>query len=200
MSYEDFKLQMKNQVLTQRVVGEEVGRRIAVPEAEMQKYYEEHKTEFLREEQVFLSQIVISTEGKTARTGGGRRKESQGPGGARQEGRKVQRPGARQFRRRRNREERRLYRRHEAGADGQADRSRGLQGKEGLRHRSHPPAEFLPDPQSGRALRSRAGVLRGSEERAARAPHPAQNGGQGAHFPHRAARGCVPRNQGRLHR
>src|SRR6185295_5321084 len=65
MSYEDFKLQMRNQILTQRVVGEEVGRRIAVPEAEMQKYYEEHKKEFLREEQVFLSQIVLSTEGKT---------------------------------------------------------------------------------------------------------------------------------------
>ena len=66
MSYEDFKLQMKNQILTQRVVGEEVGRRISVPEGELQKYYEEHKKEFLREEQVFLSQIVLSTEGKTA--------------------------------------------------------------------------------------------------------------------------------------
>ena len=31
----------------------------------MQKYYEEHKKDFVREEQVFLSQILISTEGKT---------------------------------------------------------------------------------------------------------------------------------------
>jgi len=31
----------------------------------LQKYYDEHKQEFLREEQVFLSQIVLSTEGKT---------------------------------------------------------------------------------------------------------------------------------------
>jgi len=66
MSYEDFKLQMRDQLLTQKVIGEEVGRRIAVPEPEMHKYYDEHKAEFVREEQVFLSQILISTEGKSA--------------------------------------------------------------------------------------------------------------------------------------
>jgi peptidyl-prolyl cis-trans isomerase SurA len=66
MTFEDFKQQMKEQLLTQRVIGEEVGRKINVPEAEMQKYYEEHKKEFLREEQVFLSQILISTEGKSS--------------------------------------------------------------------------------------------------------------------------------------
>ena len=56
---------MKNQLLTQKVIGQEVMRNIVVPEPEMQKYYEEHKKEFVREEQVFLSQILISTEGKT---------------------------------------------------------------------------------------------------------------------------------------
>src|SRR5215475_12290570 len=66
MPFEDFKLQMKNQMLTQRVIGQEVMRNIPVSEAEMQKYYEEHKSEFMRKEaQVFLSQIVISTEGKS---------------------------------------------------------------------------------------------------------------------------------------
>jgi peptidyl-prolyl cis-trans isomerase SurA len=65
MSFEDFKQQMRDQILTQRVIGEEVGRRITVPEPEMHKYYDDHKTEFVREEQVFLSQILISTEGKT---------------------------------------------------------------------------------------------------------------------------------------
>jgi len=65
MPFEDFKQQMKDQLLTQRVIGEEVGRRISVPESEMQKYYDEHKNEFVREEQVFLSQILISTEGKS---------------------------------------------------------------------------------------------------------------------------------------
>jgi parvulin-like peptidyl-prolyl isomerase len=66
MSYEDFKLQMKNQMLTQRVIGQEVARTVIVPEAELQKYYDEHKSEYMRKEsQVFLSQIVVSTEGKT---------------------------------------------------------------------------------------------------------------------------------------
>jgi peptidyl-prolyl cis-trans isomerase SurA len=66
MTYEDFKLQMRNQLLTQRVIGQEVMRNITIPEGEMQKYYAEHKDEFVRKEaQVFLSQIVISTDGKT---------------------------------------------------------------------------------------------------------------------------------------
>ncbi len=66
MTYEDFKLQMKNQMLTQRVIGQEVARTVNVPEAEAQKFYEEHKSEYMRREsQVFLSQIVISIQGKT---------------------------------------------------------------------------------------------------------------------------------------
>jgi peptidyl-prolyl cis-trans isomerase SurA len=64
MTYEDFKQQVTNQLLTQRVVGEEVSSRIAIPEAEKRKYYDDHKSEFVREEQVFISQILISTEGK----------------------------------------------------------------------------------------------------------------------------------------
>jgi parvulin-like peptidyl-prolyl isomerase len=65
MPFEDFKQQAKNQILTQRVISEEVGSHIAIPEPEKRKYYEEHKTDFVRDEQVFLRQIVISTEGKT---------------------------------------------------------------------------------------------------------------------------------------
>jgi len=65
MPYEDFQQQMKNQLLTQRVLNEEVNSHIAIPEAEKRKYYEAHKNEFVRDEQVFLRQIVLSTEGKT---------------------------------------------------------------------------------------------------------------------------------------
>jgi len=65
MTYEDFKQQMTNQLLTQRVIGDQISSRIAIPEADQKKYYEEHKNEFVRDEQVFLSQILISTEGKT---------------------------------------------------------------------------------------------------------------------------------------
>jgi peptidyl-prolyl cis-trans isomerase SurA len=65
MSYEDFKQQMTNQLLARKVVSEQITSRINIPEPELQKYYDEHKNEFVRDEQVYLSQIVISTEGKT---------------------------------------------------------------------------------------------------------------------------------------
>jgi peptidyl-prolyl cis-trans isomerase SurA len=65
MSFEDFQQQMKNTLLTQKVIGEEISSRISIPEADLRKYYEEHQKEFVREEQVFLSQILLSTEGKT---------------------------------------------------------------------------------------------------------------------------------------
>lgn len=65
MTFEDYKQQTTDQYLTQRLIGSEIQSKIAVPEPEMQKYYEQHKTDFVRKDQVFLSQIVISTEGKT---------------------------------------------------------------------------------------------------------------------------------------
>jgi peptidyl-prolyl cis-trans isomerase SurA len=65
MSFEEFRDKLKRRYLSQRVIGQEVGYRIQIPDAELQKFYEEHKTEYVRKEQVFLSQILISTEGKT---------------------------------------------------------------------------------------------------------------------------------------
>jgi parvulin-like peptidyl-prolyl isomerase len=65
MSYEDYKDRLKRQMLSQRVIGQEVGYRMNFPEAELRKYYDEHKNDYVRKEQVFLSQILISTEGKT---------------------------------------------------------------------------------------------------------------------------------------
>ena len=61
--FEDFKQKIKDQILTQRVIGQEVMSRISTPHSEVEKYYEEHKKDFVREEQVFLSEILISTEG-----------------------------------------------------------------------------------------------------------------------------------------
>ncbi|HEY1340271.1 MAG TPA: peptidylprolyl isomerase [Bryobacteraceae bacterium] len=66
MPFEDFRDQKRKEFLARRVVGQEVGSRIAIPEADQQKYYDEHKAEFVRKEQVFLSQILISLEGKSA--------------------------------------------------------------------------------------------------------------------------------------
>jgi len=65
MPYEDLEQQMKNRSMTQRVIRQEVGGRITIPKAELLKYYEEHKSEFIRQEQVFLREILVSSVGKT---------------------------------------------------------------------------------------------------------------------------------------
>lgn len=64
MTFEDFRAETKNGMLTQRVIRQEVGSKISVPRAELQKYYEEHKKDLVREEQVYLREILVSTEGK----------------------------------------------------------------------------------------------------------------------------------------
>jgi parvulin-like peptidyl-prolyl isomerase len=64
MSFEDFRQEIRNDLLKQRLLGQEVGSKINVPRAEIEKYYEEHKNEFMRDERVFLSEILISTTGK----------------------------------------------------------------------------------------------------------------------------------------
>src|SRR3954469_18144298 len=61
VSYEDFKKNMRNEIVTQRVIGQEVGRKLVVPPSEMAKYYEEHKSELTRPEQVLLAEILVST-------------------------------------------------------------------------------------------------------------------------------------------
>ena len=65
MAYEEYKQKLTNDFLVHRVVSQEVGSRITIPEAELRKYYDSHQPDFMRKEQVFLSQILISTEGKT---------------------------------------------------------------------------------------------------------------------------------------
>ena len=66
MSYEDFRNETKNSMLTQRVIRQEVGGKISPKREEIQKYYEAHKTEFVREERTFLREILISTDNKDA--------------------------------------------------------------------------------------------------------------------------------------
>jgi parvulin-like peptidyl-prolyl isomerase len=66
MTYEDFLNETKNGFLTRQVISEEVGRKINIPDKDIEDYYNAHKSEFNREEKVFLSEILISTEGKDA--------------------------------------------------------------------------------------------------------------------------------------
>ena len=65
LPYEDYKAEQKNAMVTQRVIRDQVGRSINIPREEMRKYYDAHKEEFVRQERVFLRQILVSTEGKT---------------------------------------------------------------------------------------------------------------------------------------
>jgi peptidyl-prolyl cis-trans isomerase SurA len=66
MTYEDFLNEYKKQTLTREVIGQEVGRHIAITDKEVQDFYDAHKADFVREEKVYLSEILISTDGKDA--------------------------------------------------------------------------------------------------------------------------------------
>lgn len=66
ISFEDYKSEMRNSMLTERVIRQEVGSQISIPKSEIAKYYEEHKKEFVREERIFLADIFLSTTGKDA--------------------------------------------------------------------------------------------------------------------------------------
>jgi len=65
LTYEEYRDRRRREYLAQRVIGQEVGRMVNIPETDQQKYYKEHKAEFVRKDQVFLSLVLISTEGKT---------------------------------------------------------------------------------------------------------------------------------------
>ena len=62
--WEDYKNQLRNSLLTQGVIRREVGGHLDIGSDEVKKYYEAHKQEFNRPEQVSLTEILLSTEGK----------------------------------------------------------------------------------------------------------------------------------------
>lgn len=63
--WEDYKQQMKNGLLTQKVIQQEVGGRMDIGPDEIKKYYDAHKQDFNSPEQVDLSEIFLNTDGKT---------------------------------------------------------------------------------------------------------------------------------------
>ena len=62
---EDYKSQIRNQILTKEVISKEVGSRIMVGRDELQKYYDEHRKDFVRPAMVYLREFFLSTEKKT---------------------------------------------------------------------------------------------------------------------------------------
>ena len=65
MNWEDFKNNIRNHILTQKVINSEVGSHISIGEDEVKKYYEAHKSEFVGSEEVALREIEVSTQGKS---------------------------------------------------------------------------------------------------------------------------------------
>ncbi|HEU4634935.1 MAG TPA: peptidylprolyl isomerase [Edaphobacter sp.] len=61
VSFEDFKANIRNSILTQQVVRDEVGRHIQMTQGTEQAYYDAHKNEFAQPEQVRLSEILVPT-------------------------------------------------------------------------------------------------------------------------------------------
>jgi peptidyl-prolyl cis-trans isomerase SurA len=64
LNWEDFKNNIRNRILTQKVVSQEVGSHISIGESDARKFYEEHQSEFVRPEQVALREIIVNSEGK----------------------------------------------------------------------------------------------------------------------------------------
>jgi peptidyl-prolyl cis-trans isomerase SurA len=61
VSWQDFQQNMRNQIVTQKVIGEEVGGKLSLNKDEEQKYYDDHKAEMEQPEYIRLSEILIKT-------------------------------------------------------------------------------------------------------------------------------------------
>jgi peptidyl-prolyl cis-trans isomerase SurA len=60
VSWEDFKQERRNQLVTQKVIGEEVGSHLSITKDEAQAFYDQHKNEMEQPEAIRLSEILIA--------------------------------------------------------------------------------------------------------------------------------------------
>jgi len=61
VSFEDFKANIRNGIITQQVMQEEVGKRAQFTPGEAERYFEQHKNEYVQPESVTLAEILVST-------------------------------------------------------------------------------------------------------------------------------------------
>jgi peptidyl-prolyl cis-trans isomerase SurA len=61
VSFEDFKANIRNGIITQLVMRQEIGKRIQFTPGEAQRYFEQHKQEYVQQESVSLAEILVST-------------------------------------------------------------------------------------------------------------------------------------------
>ena len=64
VSFEDFKQNMKNQIITQQVIGREVGSKLTISKEAEHKFYNTHKSEMEQPEAIRLSELLVSTDKK----------------------------------------------------------------------------------------------------------------------------------------
>ena len=64
VSFEDFKLGIRNQIITQEVISREVGAKVPIPPEEIKAFYDAHQKELEQPEAVRLSEILVSTQPK----------------------------------------------------------------------------------------------------------------------------------------
>lgn len=60
VSWEDFKQTQRNQIITRKVIGEEVGGHLSISKEEEEKFYEGHKNEMEQPESIRLSEILVA--------------------------------------------------------------------------------------------------------------------------------------------
>lgn len=65
LSWEDYKTTIRNDLLQKEVVHREVSSQVDISADEVKQYYEAHQQEFALAERVVLSEISLSTEGKS---------------------------------------------------------------------------------------------------------------------------------------
>lgn len=62
VSFEDFKQNLREQIITQQVIGREVGAHITISKEEEQQFYQAHRADMQQPEQIRLSEILVSTQ------------------------------------------------------------------------------------------------------------------------------------------
>jgi peptidyl-prolyl cis-trans isomerase SurA len=69
VSFEDYKQNIRNQIITQAVIQREVGPKISITPEDVKQFYDSHQKELDRPEAVQLSEILLSTASKPAKEG-----------------------------------------------------------------------------------------------------------------------------------
>ena len=60
VSFEDFKANIRNQIVTQEVMRQQVGEHLQMTPGEVERYYEQHKQDYVQPESERLSEILIT--------------------------------------------------------------------------------------------------------------------------------------------